>query len=159
LRKYRTITITFLTLAFLGILILRSCRYDWNPHYVNNKAVRIYEKLFSPDSSIAVVSYSLDVGARGIRTYKSLLRIKDYDDELTQYTLPPELVVLKWVDNKRLDVKYDPNEIFRLGGQYTELDFTKDTIVVNEISVIIKQRVKENRDSVFHQNFGKYNKK
>lgn len=157
--KYRTITITFLTLAFLGIIIFRSCRYDWNAHYVDNKAVRIYEKLFSPDSSIAVVNYSLDVGARGIRTYKSLLREKDYDDELTQYMLPPELVVLKWVDNKRLDVKYDPNEVFRLGGQYTEFDFTKDTIVVNDIFVIIKQRVKENRDSVFHQNFGKYYKK
>lgn len=157
--KYRTVTISFLTLAFLGIIIYRSCRYDWNAHYVNSKAVRIYEKLFSPDSSIAVVNYSLDVGARGIRTYKSLLREKDYDDELTQYTLPPELVVLKWVDNKRLDVRYDPNEVFRSGGQNTEFDFTKDTIVVNDIFVIIKQRVKENRDSVFHQNFGKYYKK
>lgn len=157
--KYRTITITFLTLAFLGIIIFRSCRYDWNPHYINNKAVQINEKLFSPDSSIAVVNYSLDVGARGIRNYKSLLREKNYDGELTQYTLPPELVVLKWVDNKRLNVKYDPNEVFRLGGQHTELDFTKDTIVVNDIFVIIKQRVKENCDSVFHRDLGKYYKK
>jgi len=145
--------------VFFGILIFRSCRYDWNPHYLNNSEVRIDGTLFSPDSSVAVVSYILDVGARGTRNYKSLLRKKDYDDELSQYTLPPELVVLKWVDNTRLDVKYDPNDIFRSGGQYTELDFTKDTLMVNEIFVVIKQRVKQNRDSVFYQNFGKYYRK
>ncbi|RZJ18390.1 MAG: hypothetical protein EON51_17390 [Acinetobacter sp.] len=159
LRKYKALTITLLTLVFLGILVFRSCRYDWNPHYLNNSEVAIDKKLFSPDSSVAVVNYTLDVGTRGTRTYKSLLREKDYDNELTRYTLPPELVVLKWIDNTTLAVKYDPNEIFRLGGQYTALDFTKDTIVVNEIFVVIKHRIKENRDSVFHENFGKYNKK
>ena len=141
-------------LLILGILVFRSCRYDWNPHYIGNNEVRVYKKIFSPDSSIAVVNYSLDVGVRGFRTYKSLLREKDYDEELTQYTLPPQLVVLKWVDNKSLDVKYDPNEVFRLGGQYTELDFAKDTLVINGIFVIIKQRIKENRDSVYYRNFG-----
>jgi hypothetical protein len=159
LRKYKILTFTFLILAALGILIFRSYRYDWNPHYIDNKQVTIDKKLFSPDSSIAVVNYTLDVGARGTRPYKSLLRKNDYDNDLTTYTLPPELIVLKWVDNHKLNAIYDPNEIFRLGGMYTQLDFTKDTIIINDVFVIIKRRIKENRDSVFHENFGKYDEK
>jgi hypothetical protein len=159
LKKLRKLTFSSLILVTLAILIFRSCRYAWNPHYMSNSEVSFDKKLFSPDSSIAVVNYTVDVGASGTRSYKSLLRKNDYDNDLTTYTLPPELVVLKWVDNNTLNAIYDPNEIFRLGGMQTELDFTKDTIIINDIFIVIKQRIKENRDSVFHQNFGRYNEK
>ena len=159
MKKYRTFTFTLLILFAIGILIFRSCRYDWNPHYLGNSEVTIGKKLCSPDSSEAVANYSLHVGARGIRFYKSLLRKKDYSNDFTKYALPPEIVVLNWVDNRILNVKYDPNEILRLGEMHTELNFNKDTIVINDVSVIIKQRIKENSDSVFHQNFGKYYEK
>ena len=154
--KYRTLILTLLILVTLGILIFRGCRYDWNPHYIGNSAVTIDGKLYSPDSSIAVVYYTLDVGARGTRSYKSLLKEKDYDNELMTFNLAPEIVVVKGVDNQTLNVRYDPNEIYKLGGTYTELNLTKDTIVVNDVLIIIKQRIKENRDSVFNQNFGRY---
>ncbi|WP_210490151.1 hypothetical protein [Rufibacter aurantiacus] len=154
--KHKTSLITFLILMTLGTLIFRACRYYWSPHYIGNRAVEIDGKLYSPDSTAAVVFYTLDVGARGTRSYKSLLKEKDYDDELTAYNLPPEIVVEKWVDNKTLNVKYDPNEIYRLGGTHTDLDLTKDTVVVNDVFLVIKQRVKVNRDSVLHQNFGRY---
>jgi hypothetical protein len=147
--KYRPLIFILLISLTLGTLIFRSCRYDWSPHYINNKDVAISEKLYSPDRSIAVVYYILDVGARGTRLYKSLLTESNYDDELMTYNLPPEIIVLKWVDNKTINVRYDPNEIFRLGGTYSEMDYTKDTIIVNGVSLIIKERIKENRDSVF----------
>ena len=131
---------TLLILATLGILIFRGCRYDWSPHYIDNNAVTMNERLFSPDSSVAVVYYTLDVGARGDRLYKSILRADDYDDELTKYNLPPEIVVVNWQDNQTLKVTYDPNEIYRLGGTHTDLDLTKDTIIVNGIKLVVTER-------------------
>jgi len=156
MQKYKPLVFTLLISATLGVLVFRSCRYDWNPHYIGNKDVTIEKKLYSPDRSMAVVYYTLDVGARGTRSYKSLLAKDDYDHNLMTFNLPPEIVVLNWVDNKTLNVRYDPNEILNLGGTYTEIDFTKDSIVINGVSLIITQRIKENRDSVFHENFGKY---
>lgn len=123
--KYRKLAITFLILLAFGILIFRSFRYDWNPHYIDNNEVAIGKKLFSPDISIAVVYYTLDVGTRGIRPYKSLLRKKDYGYDMTKYSLPPQLVVLKWVDNRTLNVKYDPNEKIRIGGGLQNLTLHK----------------------------------
>ena len=98
------------------------------------------DRLFSPDSSVAVVYYTLDVGARGDRIYKSILRADDYDDELTTYNLPPEIVVVNWQDNQTLKVTYDPNEIYRLGGTHSDLDLTKDTIIVNGIKLVVTER-------------------
>ncbi|WP_207531606.1 hypothetical protein [Desertivirga arenae] len=154
--KYSPLILILLISGILGTLIFRSCRYDWNPHYIGNKDVTVDRKLYSPDRKIAVVYYTLDVGVRGTRSYKSLLADDDYDNDLIRYTLPPEIVVLNWAGNRTLNVRYDPNEIFRLGGSYTEIDFSKDTIVINGVSLINKKRINENRDSVFYENSGKY---
>jgi hypothetical protein len=59
------------------------------------------------------------------------------------YNLPPELVVVKWVNNKMLAVKYDPNESLRLGGLVTDLDLTKDSLTRNGITLIVKERIKK----------------
>jgi hypothetical protein len=141
MKKYRALILTLLILTTLGFLTFRSCRYDWSPHYIGNNALTINEKLFSPDSSVAVVYYTLDVGVRGDRLYKSLLRESDYDDELNKYILPPEIVVVNWVDNQTLNVKYDPNEIYRLGASYTDLDLTKDIILINGVKLIVIERI------------------
>lgn len=132
-----------LILSTLGLLVFKGCRYDWSPHYIDNSAVTIENKLYSPDSSIAVVYYTLDVGGRGIREYKSLLREKDYDNDLTIYNLPPEITVVKWLDNKTLNVRYDPSEIYRLGATASELDITKDTIIVNGVNLVMSERIQK----------------
>ncbi|MDO6437865.1 hypothetical protein Q4534_10620 [Cyclobacterium sp. 1_MG-2023] len=108
---------------------------------MDNNAVTIERKQLSPNNSIAVVYYTLDVGARGTRLYKSLLREKDYKKNLFDFNLPPELVIEKWLNNKTLFVKYDPNEIYRLGATYSELDMLRDTIKVNGIDLIITERI------------------
>ncbi|MGY6741660.1 MAG: hypothetical protein ACXIUQ_02915 [Cecembia sp.] len=139
--KHRTLILTILIITTLGILTFRGCRYDWSPHYLDNNAVIINEKLFSPDSSASVVYYTLDVGARGNRLYKSLLKEIDYDGELKKHNLPPEIVVINWEDNGTLNVIYDPNEIYRLGALYSKLDLTKDTIYINGIKLIVRERI------------------
>ena len=138
--KQRSLIIAITIITILGILAFKGCRHDWSPHYLKNNAVTINEKLFSPDSSAAVVYYTLDVGARGDRLYKSLLREEDYDGKLTTFNLPPEIVVSNWVDNQTLNVKYDQNEIYRLGSVYSDLDLTKDTLIINGIKLIVTER-------------------
>lgn len=138
-KKNRALILALLILSIFGIIIFKGCRYDWSPHYIDNDAVTINEKLFSPDSSVTVVFHTLDVGARGDKLYKSLLRSNDYGGKLTTYNLPPEIVIVNWEDNQTLKVTYDPNEI-RLGGTHTNLDLTKDTINVNGINLIVTER-------------------
>ena len=134
-----------LLLIFVPLIIIvgifnKDIRFFVSPHYLDNDAVYVGEKLYSPDSSVAVVYYTLDVGARGDREYKCILKENDYDNELMTNNLPPEIVVVKWVDNQTLKVIYDPNEAYRLGGTYTELDMTKDIITVNGINLIVTER-------------------
>jgi hypothetical protein len=42
--------------GLLLIATIRSCRYDWNPHYLSNEAVEIDSIVYNPDSSAAVVN-------------------------------------------------------------------------------------------------------
>lgn len=111
MRKYRILILTILILITVSILSYKSCRIFLNPHYIDNSALTINEKLNFPDSSIAVVYYTLDVGGRGDRLYKSLLRHEDYKNDISIFNLPPQVVVLRWLDNETLLVKHDTNEI------------------------------------------------
>jgi hypothetical protein len=140
--KYLFIIAGLLIAFFLSY---KRVKHFVSPHYLDNDAVMIEHKLYSPDSSVAIVYYTLDVGARGIRNYKAVLRQSDYNDDLMTNNLPPELVVIKWIDNKTLEVNYDPNEPIRLGGLATDLDLKKDTLTRNGVTILVKERVeKEN---------------
>ncbi|MBA9079880.1 hypothetical protein [Rufibacter quisquiliarum] len=129
-----------LILVALSMGIWKSCRYDWNPHYFNNNAVQLDSLLYSPDSSKAVVYYTLDVGARGLRQYQTLLRKADFEDELTRFSLPPELIIQKWRSNDTLEVIYDQYEGYSKGGQITDLPLEKDTLTRNGATILIQER-------------------
>lgn len=141
MRKYRPLILTIFILTILIILTYKSCRNFLTPHYVDNRAVTINEKLYSPDSSVFVLYYTLDVGAVGTRDYKSVLRQKDLTNDLSLYTLPPQIIVLKWLDNETLLVKHDTNEIYRVGANASDLELNRDTIPVNDIKLIVTERV------------------
>ena len=132
--------IPILIIAVLGVGVWKSCRYDWNPHYLENDAVQLDSLLYSPDSSKAVVYYTLDVGARGLRQYQTLLRIADFEDQLTRFSLPPELVVQKWRSSDTLEVIYDEYEGYSKGGQITDLPLEKDTLALNGATILIQDR-------------------
>jgi hypothetical protein len=140
--KYLFIIAALLIAFFLSY---KRIKHFVSPHYLDNEAVNIEHKLYSPDSAVAIVYYTLDVGARGIRDYKAVLRQSDYNDDLMINNLPPELVVIMWIDNKTLAVNYDPNEPLRLGGLSTDLDLKRDTLTRNGVTILVKERVeKEN---------------
>ncbi len=133
--------IPILIIAGLGVGVWKSCKHDLNPHYLDNDAVQLDSLLYSPDSSKAVVYYTLDVGARGLRQYQTLLRKGDFDDKLTRFSLPPELVIQKWRSNDTLEVIYDEYEAYAKGGQITDLPLEKDTLERNGVSILLKERV------------------
>jgi hypothetical protein len=140
--KYLFILAALLIAFFLSY---KRIKHFASPHYLDNEAVNIEHKLYSPDSSVAIVYYTLDVGARGIRDYKAVVRQSDYNDDLMTHNLPPELVVIKWIDNKTIEVKYDPNEPLRLGGLATDLDLERDTLTRNGVTFLVRERMeKEN---------------
>lgn len=123
------------------ILTYKSCKYFWNPHYLDNKSVFIKNKLFSPDSTFAVIYYTLYAGVAGPRSYKSIS--KPNENYVYPNLLPEQIIVLGWHDEKTLFVKYDPNEPIRLGGGSTDLDLTRDTLKLNGVTVVIKERVQK----------------
>ena len=141
MKRFLISIIPILIVAALGMGIWKSCKYDLNPHYLNNDAVQLDSLLYSPDSSKAVVYYTLDVGARGLRQYQTLLRKGDFDDKLTRFSLPPELVIQKWRSNDTLEVIYDEYEVFAKGGQITDLPLEKDTLARNGVTILVQERV------------------
>lgn len=129
-----------LIIAVTSIIIWQKFKYDWNPHYLNNDAVIVDEYFYSPDSSVAVLYYTLDIGARGLAQYKSVLRKGDEQGDLMKYNLPPVLLVQKWKDNNILEVIYDEYQGFLQGGGLTDLSLSKDTVIRNGVTVLILER-------------------
>lgn len=124
----------------LAVLIFKSCRYDWSPHYLENPAIKIHEKLDSPDSSFVLLRYSLDVGARGIRMYNAVLSKEELQSDLNEFLLPPEAIPIKWISNDCMEIHFDPNEKYRKGGSIHELNFSKDSIDFNGIHLVVTKR-------------------
>lgn len=141
MRINRHLILTLLILTICVILSYKSCRNFLTPHYIENRAITVNEKLYSPDSSVFVLYYTLDVGAVGTRDYKSILRQKDLTNDLSHYNLPPQIIVIKWLDNETLLVKHDTNEIYRVGANSSDLELNRDTIPVNDIKLIVTERV------------------
>ncbi len=139
MNKNSTIIIAATT-AVLSAVIWKSCRYDWNPHYAANKAVTIERKLYNADSSAAVVSYALDIGARGIAEYKTLLRKEDYQHDLSDFMLPVEYTEPKWQGRDTLYVVYDEVEALLRGGNITNVQKEKDVVTLNGVVIIVKER-------------------
>ena len=148
-----------LIISILTIIVIfpyKSFHHFINPHYLDNIGVTIDDELFSSDSSSSVLYYTLDIGARGTASYQTIISNKNYGDNLMKYNLPPQLIILGWTSDNKLLVEYNPNMAFHTGGGLTDLNLKKDTLERNGVEIIIKKRVRENRDSVVYQNFGQY---
>jgi hypothetical protein len=134
-------------LLFLGTITIafvatwKGCRYDWNPHYASNKDVRMhFHPLYNTDSSVAVVGYTLDVGARGDRDYTTLLRKEDYQGDLAAFMLPVEYTEPAWRGKDTLEVVYEEEEAFRRGGNTTHVPKERDTVLLNGVVILVKER-------------------
>ncbi len=136
----RSVMIAAAIAVILGMVTWKSCRYAWNPHYAANEAVCMGNKLYNADSSAAVVNYTLDIGARGIADYKTLLRTRDYQGDLAKFMLPVEYIEPKWRGLDTLEVIYNEAEAFLRGGNTTSIQKEKDIVTLNGIVITIKER-------------------
>ncbi|MGI4762213.1 MAG: hypothetical protein ACRYF0_16005 [Janthinobacterium lividum] len=141
--------IVSLGIVFTAVLATwKGCKYDWNPHYASNRAVHMGSSFYNSDSSAAVVDYELDVGARGLRYYQTLLKKGDYEEDLSRFMLPAEYVEPKWRAEDTLEVIYDERAAFLRGSNITDVHKGRDTVVLNGIVVVVKERRMNKRKGV-----------
>lgn len=116
------------------ILILVSL-YSCNLYDYRKKEVLITDKdyvenyrEYSPDSSMLLINYSIDLGAFGYgQAGTAILKLEDTTKNLRQFSLPNTLTRVKWLDNKNISAQLDILTYLRSG----ETINIKDTIVNN----------------------------
>ncbi len=105
------------TIYILTLIILTSCNlYDRKEEVLmtDKDYVENYRE-FSPDSSMILINYSLDLGAFGYgQAGTAILKLSDTTKNLRDFSLPNTLTRLKWIDNKNISAQYD---IYLLCGQ------------------------------------------
>jgi len=117
-------------LAFVLILILlSSCKlYDNRKEAVligDTDYVENYRE-YSPDSTMLLINYSLDIGAFGyVQVGTAILKLEDTTKSIRQFTLPNTLTKVKWLDNKNISAQFDILPYLRSG----EMIKLKDTAV------------------------------
>jgi hypothetical protein len=137
----RTLLISLGIVATAAVATWKGCKYDWNPHYASNKDVHMHSHpLNNSDSSVAVVGYTLDVGARGDREYTTLLRKENYQGDLAEFMLPAEYTEPVWRGKDTLEAIYDEEQAFMRGGNVTNVDKERDIVKLNRIVIKVKQR-------------------
>lgn len=125
-------------LFIISITLFIAVGCNWNPHKLSNKAVREEGRLYSPDSTKFILTYDLDVGARGSSQYQCVLNSSQENNTLNNYFIPWELSGLNWIDNNRIEFILDTNAALVYGSTYTEIDLNKDTILINGVLFIEK---------------------
>lgn len=71
---------------------------------------------FSPDSSMVLINYSLDLGAFGYgQAGTAVLKMTDTLNNIRNYTLPNTLSRVKWIDNQNISAKFDILPLLRSG--------------------------------------------
>ncbi|WP_460607978.1 hypothetical protein [Hymenobacter terrigena] len=103
--------------------------------------------LYNSDSSVAVVNYTLDIGARGFAEYQTLLRKSDFQHDLSKFLLPAEYANPRWKGTDTLEVVFD--EYRGLGGPQTKLPLDSDVVSQNGVVIVIVER-KMNKQQMIH---------
>jgi len=78
---------------------------------------------FSPDSSMLLINYSLDLGAFGYgQSGTAILKLSDTTKNLRDFSLPNTLTRLKWLDNQTISAQFDILPSLRSGDKITLTD-------------------------------------
>ena len=126
--------------AAAAVVTFKSCRYNWNPHYLSNEAVQVNKTIYNPDSTAAVVNYTLDIGARGFAEYQTVLKTTDLQRDLSKFLLPAEYTSPKWRSNDTLEVVFDEYAGYQLAGPLTNLDLNSDVVAQNGVTIVVVRR-------------------
>lgn len=124
------------SIFILILILLYSCvSYDNRKEEVlmtDKDYVENYRE-YSPDSSMLLINYSMDIGALGYaQVGTAILKLADTTKNLIKYSLPSTLRRAKWLDNKNISAQLDILPFLRSGEKIK----LKDT-VVNDVKIRI----------------------
>lgn len=92
----------------LILIVLTSCNYVSSQVFITDRDFVENNRQYSPDKSMLILDYSLDIGAFGFaKGGKAVLKISDLSKNLKQFNLPDNLIKVKWVDNKTISARID----------------------------------------------------
>jgi len=134
-------TLLFYIVISTSIIFL-GCGED---HVITNPAVELKELKYNRSHDYCIVTYILDVGARGERLYKSLLKTKDLDGNLLKGHLPTGIENVQWLNNRTVNVEYNSSiESLNASGnqELIPLFQKRDTVQVGEIKFLVVSREK-----------------
>jgi hypothetical protein len=97
---------------------------------------------FSPDNSMLLINYSLDLGAFGYgQAGTAILKPSDTTKNLRDFSLPNTLTRLKWIDNQTISAQFDILPSLRSGEKITLTDkeINGVTIKVSALDYIDKE--------------------
>jgi hypothetical protein len=78
---------------------------------------------FSPDSSMLLINYGLDLGAFGYgQSGTAILKLSDTTKNLRDFSLPNTLTRLKWLDNQTISAQFDILPSLRTGEKISLTD-------------------------------------
>ncbi|HYH16433.1 MAG TPA: hypothetical protein VD794_14490 [Flavisolibacter sp.] len=131
--------ISILTILLTAI----GCQSLSNEHKITSNAVELQEIKYNRNHNYCFVTYSLDVGARGTRLYKTLMSTKELGGNLLQGHLPTGVVFKEWLNDSIIHVAYDPYlEGLNATGNKGLIDTfkSKDTVSVQQVTFIVTER-------------------
>lgn len=137
---YSSVTLTFRTIFLrkgiyiLVLGVLTSCNL-----YTRKEEVLITDKDFienyrelSPDSSMVLINYSIDLGAFGVgQSGTSILKIPDTTKNLREFNIPNNYTQVKWIDNQNISAMYDILPSLREGVKFEPKDLEINKIKVH----------------------------
>ncbi len=104
------------------MIVLNSCNLDDRKKEVlmSDKDFVENERVYSPDSSMFILNYCLDLGAYDYgQGGAAILKLTDAKKNLRDYTIPNTLTRLTWIDNQTISAKYDILPSLRSGEKLT----------------------------------------
>ena len=119
----------------MTLAILTSCNFEdrKNEVYITDKDYVENYKQYSPDSSMILINYSLDLGAFGYRPEgTAIIKITDTTCNLRDFTLPNTFTNLRWLDSLHISSQIDNLASLR-SGEKTE--FKNEEI--NNVEIIV----------------------
>lgn len=91
------------------LIIMVSCGYIARSQvFMSDKDFVENNRQYSPDKSMLILNYSIDIGAFGYgKGGEAVLKTSDMSKNLKLFNLPDNLIRVKWVDNKTISARID----------------------------------------------------
>ncbi len=118
----------------LILILLSSCNLYERKEEVfitDNDFVENYRE-YSPDSSMVLINYSIDLGAFGYGyAGTAILKAVDTTKNLREYTLANDYTRVKWIDNKNISAQFDILPSIRAGLKVKTKNFEINNILIH----------------------------